>query len=111
MFGMNSVVVRKVPSSTNSLFNHRHSKHVVNSAVVAIRIGLRRFVIRPNCMQIIELAVSEYKVNAYLVLTASFICIERENDFMPVLLKSLNELDDIAYKLSPNIWFGNTRCK
>ena len=65
-------------------------------------------------MQIIELAFSEHKVNAYLtylILTVSFIGIEREDDFMLVLLEGLNELDDIAYKLSPNIWFGNTRCK
>ena len=63
-------------------------------------------------MQIIELAFSEYKVNgAYLILTVSFIGIEREDDFMPVLLESLNKLDDIAYKLSANIWLGNSRCK
>ena len=108
---MDSVVIRKLPNSTNSLFNHRRSKHVVDSAVVAIRIGRRRFVIRPGCMQLIELAFSEYKVNAYLILTVSFIGIEREDDFMLVLLEGLNGLDDIAYKLSLNIWFGNTRCK
>ena len=83
---MNSVVIRKVPSSTNSLFNHRRSKHVVDSAVVAIRIGRRRCIIRPDCMQIMELAFSEHKVNAYLILTVSFIGIEREYDFMLFLL-------------------------
>jgi hypothetical protein len=62
-------------------------------------------------MQIIELALSEYEVNAYLILTVSFIDIDSEDDFMLVLLEGLNEADDIAYKLSPNIWFGNTRCK
>ena len=100
---MDSVVIRKVPNSTNSLFNHRRSKHVVDSAVVAIRIGRRRFVIRPDCMQIIELAFSEYKVNDYLILTVTFIGIEKEGDFMLVLLECLNELGDIAYKLGPNI--------
>ena len=62
-------------------------------------------------MQIIELAVSEYKANAYLVLTVSFIGIEGEYDFMSVLLDNLNELDDITDKLSPKIWFSNARCK
>ena len=97
---MNSVVICKVPSSTNSIFNHRRSKHVVDSAVVVIRIGRRRFVIRSDCMQIIELAFSEYKVNAYLILTVSFIGIERQDDFLFVLLECLNELDDVAYKLT-----------
>ena len=55
-------------------------------------------------MQIIELAFSEYyKANAYLILTVSFIGIEKEDDFMLVLLECLNELDNITYKLGPNI--------
>ena len=83
---MNSFVIRKVPGSTNSLLNHRGSKHVVDSAVIAIRIGRRRFFIRPDCMQVIELTFSEHKVNACLILTISFIGIKREDDFMAFFL-------------------------
>ena len=52
MFGMNAVVVCKVPSSTDSLFYHRSSKHIVNSTMIAILIGCRRIIIRPDGMQI-----------------------------------------------------------
>jgi hypothetical protein len=86
MFGMNAVVVRKVPSSTDSLFNQRRSKHVVNSAMIAIWIGCRRIIIRPDGMQIIELTFSEYKINAYLILTVCFVGIKRKDNFMVVLL-------------------------
>jgi hypothetical protein len=73
----------------NSLFDHRRPKHVVNSAVIAIRIGLRRVIIRPNCMQVIlKLTLSEHKINAYLILTVSFIGIKEEDDFMTFLCSS-----------------------
>ena len=108
---MNAVVVRKVPSSTDSLFNHRRSKHVVNYAVVAIWIGRRRFIIRTDCMQIIEMAFSEYKVNVDLILAVSFVGIKRKDNFVVVLLKCLNKVDDVADKLSVNIWLSNSRRK
>ena len=89
LFWMDSVIICQIPGSTNSLFDHRRPKHVVNSAVIAIRIGLRRVIIRPNCMQVIlKLTLSEHKINAYLILTVSFIGIKEEDDFMTFLCSS-----------------------
>jgi hypothetical protein len=63
-------------------------------------------------MQIIELAFSEYKeVNADLILAVSFVGIKRKNNFVVVLLECLNKVDDVADKLSANIWLSNSRRK
>ena len=108
---MNAIVVCKVPSSMDSLFNQRCSKHVIDSSMIAIWIGFRRIIVRPDGMQIVELTFSECTINAYLILAVGFIGIQREDNFMVVLLECLSELDDVTDELGPDVWLCNSRRK